>query len=304
MKNIAKRLIRDEKGQTLALALILLAVGGLIAASLLGYMGTGLFAGQVYERKMAELYAADAGVEDALHNIVSPNATLHATLLDLEEYESYTYPLGETDPIQINDISPIEITVTKLSLLEGLVDESEYKLGQPHEDWISMDTPYTTNQTEDYVEYHCTMSFNFTGSGNRRMQKLGAFFCPLTTAKLEGPYAINYTGAMTEGTLIDIRTETVAGGFQFVWEWDKKYPEFSGCNSTGGLDFKFKVYDPEWEYQLYFIWALIISQDVSFITNAPDSYRWLIEVTAGNTEVKSAVLVLSTKVGILTWEIN
>ena len=63
-------------------------------------------------------------------------------------------------------------------------------------------------------------------------------------------------------------------------------------------------YDPEWEYDLYFIWALIQSQDVSFITNAPDSYKWLIEATAGNTEIRSAVLVLSEEVGILTWEIS
>jgi hypothetical protein len=69
MKITVKSLIRDQKGQTLILALILLIVGGLIIAPLLAYMNTGILAGGVYERRMAELYAADAGVENAVWRI-------------------------------------------------------------------------------------------------------------------------------------------------------------------------------------------------------------------------------------------
>jgi len=69
MKIDVKRLIRDEKGQALVLVLILLLVGGLIIGPLLSYMGTGLITGNVYERRVEELYAADAGVEDAVWKI-------------------------------------------------------------------------------------------------------------------------------------------------------------------------------------------------------------------------------------------
>jgi hypothetical protein len=69
MKIAVKRLIRDEKGQTMILALILLLVGGLIVTPLLAFMSTGLIAGEVYEKRAAELYAADAGVEDAVWKI-------------------------------------------------------------------------------------------------------------------------------------------------------------------------------------------------------------------------------------------
>jgi hypothetical protein len=75
MKNVVKEAIRDEKGQVLILALILLVVGGLILTPLLGLMSTGLLAGQVYERKTDELYAADAGVEDAIWRIQTNNLT-------------------------------------------------------------------------------------------------------------------------------------------------------------------------------------------------------------------------------------
>ncbi len=64
-----KRLIRDEKGQALVMVLILLLVGGLISGPLLSYMGTELNTGEVYERRTDELYAADAGVEDAVWKI-------------------------------------------------------------------------------------------------------------------------------------------------------------------------------------------------------------------------------------------
>lgn len=75
MKNIVKGAIREEKGNVLILVLVLLVVGGLILAPLLGLMTTGLVAGQVYEKKTDELYAADAGVEDAIWKIQHPVET-------------------------------------------------------------------------------------------------------------------------------------------------------------------------------------------------------------------------------------
>ena len=70
MKTIVNKLVTGEKGQAMILALILLAVGALILAPLLGFMGTGLTAGQTYETKMDEIYAADAGVEDGLWQLM------------------------------------------------------------------------------------------------------------------------------------------------------------------------------------------------------------------------------------------
>jgi len=63
------RLIRDEKGQALVMVLILMLIGGLISGPLLSNIGTGLITGEVYEKRTVELYAADAGVEDAVWKI-------------------------------------------------------------------------------------------------------------------------------------------------------------------------------------------------------------------------------------------
>ena len=72
MKTIVKRLVRDEKGAALVMVLILLLISGLIIGPLLSYMGTGLITGKVYETRTDELYAADAGVEDAIWKIQHP----------------------------------------------------------------------------------------------------------------------------------------------------------------------------------------------------------------------------------------
>ncbi|MCJ7575929.1 MAG: hypothetical protein MUO80_04525 [Dehalococcoidia bacterium] len=64
-----KRLIRDEKGYILILALLVLVVVGLISGPVLSYMVSGLRAGHVFETGAAELYAADAGAEEAVWKI-------------------------------------------------------------------------------------------------------------------------------------------------------------------------------------------------------------------------------------------
>ena len=69
MKRILNKLPRNERGVVLIIVLILLAVGGLTIAPMLSHMSTGLKAGQTYERKTDEYYAADAGVENALWQI-------------------------------------------------------------------------------------------------------------------------------------------------------------------------------------------------------------------------------------------
>ena len=78
MQSIVRRTIKGEKGSVLIMVLILLVVGGLILTPLLGLMSTGLLAGKVYEKKTDELYAADAGVEDAIWRIQSNNLTFGA----------------------------------------------------------------------------------------------------------------------------------------------------------------------------------------------------------------------------------
>jgi hypothetical protein len=118
-KIAVKRLIRDEKGQTLILVLILLAVGALIIAPLLNYMGTGLLAGRVYEKKAVELYAADAGAEDAVwkiqHNVDIPSGCSN----DLTRNYTITDVNGKSVTFTITRANNVTLTYHVISTATG-----------------------------------------------------------------------------------------------------------------------------------------------------------------------------------------
>jgi hypothetical protein len=113
MKTAVKRLIRDEKGQTLILTLVLLVVGGLIMAPLLAFMSTGIIAGEVYERRAAELYAADAGVEDAIWKIQN----------SVPSFYPYEYP----EPLIVNDKS-VDITIFREDIDPTCEEDLRYQI--------------------------------------------------------------------------------------------------------------------------------------------------------------------------------
>jgi hypothetical protein len=64
-----RRMVRDEKGYVLIAALLVLLVLGLISGPVLSYMVSGLRAGHTFETGATELYAADAGAQDAIWKI-------------------------------------------------------------------------------------------------------------------------------------------------------------------------------------------------------------------------------------------
>ena len=130
MKESVKRIIRDEKGHVMEMVLILLTVSGLIMAPLLGLMSTGLLAGQVYEMKTDELYAADAGVEYAIWHLQQGGSTddiLELTLngkavtVEIEElphdcYELAIYEITSTATSQDGSSTTVLAQVTNITV--------------------------------------------------------------------------------------------------------------------------------------------------------------------------------------------
>lgn len=94
--------MRDEKGGALLLAIILILVGALIVPPLLAHMGAGIVTGEVYERRTAELYAADAGVEDAIWKIQHPEISGLGHGECAGTAWSYVYPEESNPPFEVN----------------------------------------------------------------------------------------------------------------------------------------------------------------------------------------------------------
>lgn len=300
MKNILNELMRNERGQALLITLGFLLIGGLVIVPTLGHMYTGLKATQLQEERMNEYYAADAAVEDAIHKIISSHAPLQA--LDINS--SYVYNLA--DPV--NGITPISTNVTKRSLLDDIIDPSEYKLDQPHAGWLNFDAPLETAQTEDYVEYSCNLTLGNPAPGSRMIKSLGAFFSPFPGDEnlIVGPSDIVYTGNMTDSGLEASSPETnvTPGGFTFLWRWQLNQGPAFDIGDTGSLIFTFRIYDPEWEHSTFFSFATTKEQDISLITSHPVPHKWLIEATAAGTKIKSNVIEDIVGLDVLTWEVR
>jgi hypothetical protein len=85
---LPKKMVKGEKGQALIVVLIMMLFGSLIIVPVMAHISTGLKVGQeVYEEKMYLLYAADAGVEDALWQM--QNDQLPVLFEDYDEFAYY-----------------------------------------------------------------------------------------------------------------------------------------------------------------------------------------------------------------------
>ena len=90
MKQKIIRLFRDETGQTLPLALIVLVIGSILVGSFLMSISSDLLNSQVYNRRLNPQYAADAGVEDAIWRLVYGDLLTQIT--EGEGQASYSLP--------------------------------------------------------------------------------------------------------------------------------------------------------------------------------------------------------------------
>ena len=76
------RYFRQERGQVLIYALVIIAIGSLIISGTLTFAGSALKQGSISEDRAAHLYNADAGVESAYHAIRTGSNDLPAIVSD------------------------------------------------------------------------------------------------------------------------------------------------------------------------------------------------------------------------------
>ena len=105
MKKTLGRLLREQKGQALPIALAMLAIGSLIVVPLLNLAETALKSGIRDESRMYEHYAADAGINDGLLQIIVDNPALPAI------GENWSYDIADTNTRTVAvDISRVNQT--------------------------------------------------------------------------------------------------------------------------------------------------------------------------------------------------
>jgi len=111
IKTVLSKLIKEEKGQILTMVLALLVLGSLLIAPALVNASATLIAGRMYNERSSQLYAADAGVEDALYKLYkqwdNPNIPKNnGTWIPAQTWSYTLSPLnGKTTTVTIDGIT-------------------------------------------------------------------------------------------------------------------------------------------------------------------------------------------------------
>ena len=294
--NIIKKIHKEESGYILIFSLIFLVMGSLTLVPLLDFTFTEMETALVYKTNMFDLYTCDAAAEDGIHKLIK----MHSPLDTLEVGDSYTY---NTDII--NDRTAT-VTISKLSLISGLIGDDEYKVSQPHEGWMNMGTPtdnITRNYVENWVEYTCQLDFDYQGGGSRQIETIGLYFSPYPGDIITGPYDEVLVPVITFNDFETLEEKVVASGFSYIYRWQKNNgPIFDSSNQTGSISFKFKVDDADWTVSTFFAWATVKEQDISYITNC-EMVKWQIEATVDDKTIIVEALVDLGQVDVLSWEL-
>jgi len=146
-----RKIAKDETGQVLPSVLVLLVMGGLLIAPCLGYASTSLNGSRALVRNISGLYAADAGVEDALWSLK------HGT----QPHTSLPQNLNGTQ-VTISTVNKGDCTL--------VAGEWVTTKGQAYDLLLS------TNMTWDAgaSAYKYTITCTWTGDGQCKLIKVGA----------------------------------------------------------------------------------------------------------------------------------
>ena len=222
MKTTIQELATNETGAVLVMALVALVVGALLLTPMLGLMSTGLMGGQIYEEKMHELYAADAGVEDAIWKLMNPEVSELPHKECGDEPWSVTYPKDGDPPFVVNDKN---VGVTIQYLGEGIFEitstaDSTTVLSYVHgnyEEETEWDHEYTDGETiyniggdGEYETVHGTGTLTVTENieGDAIVYVDGNL---ILGANIEGNAQVYVTGDLT---LTGVRRRPMSGNIE------------------------------------------------------------------------------------------
>jgi hypothetical protein len=212
MKITAKRPIRDENGQVLVITLIFLLIGMIILVPTLNLMGTGVTGGRVYEQKIDELYAADAGVEDALWHIRYDQIEdlLGGGYDEYDYYSAYPYPYD----LDVND-KDVSVTMQNIWIPKDLAIPSASVARQIIEDEKLIIVGYPGSEASTYVIKIVYYWETTTERDALRVKTIGLWLSP-------GFEYTEYSGSCSLQGQSFYSAPTISlykGGYAVVWDF-------------------------------------------------------------------------------------
>jgi hypothetical protein len=209
------KLHRQQRGEIYIIALILLALTGLMFVPLANYVNSGIKNTSGYQSNLKDIYAADSGIQYALWKIKYDPAII-ADRASFNFGQAYTYA---APAINNNSVS---VTINYTWLLSGIVNLTSG--ATPHSTWLGMNVSGNANPTSEGSPPHSVYSISFakSGSGNKKIEQMGVWLPAGFTYKAGSCNQYPNNICKAEPTITK-----VVGGSSLVWNIS---PSFSFQN--------------------------------------------------------------------------
>ncbi|OGO42022.1 MAG: hypothetical protein A2137_00670 [Chloroflexi bacterium RBG_16_58_8] len=214
LNEVRKRLaaiVKNEAGQTLPIVLAMMTLGSLLVVNTLNYVSTNVKTIRMVETKARSLYAAEAGVEDALWKIK----------YDTPPSLPYAYSAGT-----INGMT-VTVSINNVTEIAGV----EIGPTGVHEGWLKV----TKSVSYSGGVYTFNLSIRNDGAGNMKIEQVLVDF---------GPDLVYVEGSVTSNLTSDDPTVIGIPDSGITLLWDIPSPFFTmGVHQTEG--FSFQLSGPE-----------------------------------------------------------
>jgi len=227
---IRRRKKTGESGQALVLVLVLLALGSLFITAMLGFIGNGAKIGQVYDKKAAELYAADAGIQDATWQI--RNQELTTTCPTYSRYDfrspgwSYDIPAVNTENVHVQlwNMWMIPSTIiaapTDVATPQGIATAGKLL--------VTGNTIMPVKTADDgstIYEYDINIAYTPGTGENLTITNIGVWFPPGFSYFADAHHVCNLT-SLTNPYNSNMTVVPLAGNNDWYWTFPS-FPSFS-----------------------------------------------------------------------------
>lgn len=187
------RVRQGEEGAAFLIVLVMMTVGGLLIVPTLNFISTSVRTGEVFEEKLEALYAAEAGVEDALWRMVN----------DEPSYFPYSYELTG-----INGMT-VSVIIDAVTAIAG----QDIGLGGVHDEFLII----TKSAVYNDGIYDYTLTVANEGTGNVKVEMI----------LIDFPPGLDYVPDSTGGDLYGDNPNVIGDsntGITLFWEFIPPYP--------------------------------------------------------------------------------
>lgn len=308
-KFISRNTKRGEHGYALILVLVLLTFVILVITPLLSLMGTGATSSTVYTNKTAELYTADAGIQDAVWQIKSGNIK---TFSGYDAYDFTTVYLYNVSPVNSisagvnicnewipSNYSPAPNIATATSIILGtevVVTGSTVQTG------------LTADNGDTISMYRIKITYYPAAGENMQVDSIGVWLPPGCTFVSDTNHRSSFEG-YTGSYLSVPSTSPHKGGYATVWNFGGApvFENFPNVTGTSPLEMEAVFYFKPPETQLNMkpqavAWIIPTSAIPVPVSWDADNKIYKLLSTCGDTTVesyigKSEVRQLTTAMG-------